>query len=226
MRTISSAFFFVLYFLVFVSCSTEGPEEMCIIDKGLDYHRPLTPFTEYVFESIPGDTTISFSNSFDEKKVFNVSKTRDIRFWGVSFNIPDENCEYEYLTNRDYHQVRYSNTMITESIEITYSTSGYSLLNNNMDSLVALYDRIGFSSGNASSVGTFAIDREEGPFNMDDTPDHFFVDYLKLDTIINATSFDSLYILPNDFHDNQILYSIPHGIVQFEDEGHIWNIDK
>ena len=210
--------------LFFISCSDTRNIDQCTIDKGIDKHRELSNFTSKVYLSFNEDT-VRFCNSQNDEKWFRITKNENDRFWRFSYIDTIENCEYKYLTHRDYNEITYSNINETQQIFVGYYTSGYTLKHNDVDSLIALYDLISFSSENASSVGAFMINRNEGQIEDFESPyEYFFKDLLKIDTTINNTHYDSIYILPNDFQNNLILYSIPDGIIQFEHDSQIWNL--
>lgn len=209
-------FCYLSLILFIISCADSQIMDECSIDKGLDIHRELSNLTKRAYKSIRNDT-VRFCNSQNQVMQFQVSKSEGERYWGFSYQDSIENCEFQYTTHRDYHSVNYNSTNESQNISVKYYTSGYTTQNNNVDSLIALYDLISFSCVNASTVGAYMIDRNEGLIIEHETPyDYFFTDQLKVDTIINNVEYDTIYILPNDVHENLILYSIQNGIIQFE----------
>lgn len=212
--------FGVLFLLTF--CTIEEEEDIipCSFLNKVSERILLSPQTSWHYYALSADT-ISYKNNQGEIKHFRIYRS-DGAFYPQStiFN-EDDGCNYLYNIRSNKHTFNYSNIDEHENILLNFYIGGYVLKNNNIDSLMILYDYLSFGGGNVSIVSRFVSKKREDII-LDD--ERYLYDYLVEDTTINQINYDSVFILPNRVEENNIIYSSRFGIIQFENKGVIWDI--
>jgi hypothetical protein len=204
--------------LLMCSCFKEDGE-ICEIYKGEQEKRFLLQKTRLMYNAVIEDT-LSFKNNEGELKQFKLSRSEGNVASEFTFFNSEDDCNYIYYTNSDRFSFNYSNISESQNIYIDFYVGGYELKGNNLDSLIALFDYISFGGGNTSLAARFVTEKREDVV----IGEEYFDTYLVTDTFINQINYDSIYILPNRSLENTIIYSIRYGVIQFENNGIIWDI--